>query len=295
MRASVTQAGYAEIATTDVAAWVRLGELIGCEIISLQDGAMGLRIDEERMSRIQIRPADHDGLICVGWETAGPTEFRGVFDRLEVAGGKPVMRPDLAKIRKVQELATFTDPDGMTGEIYWGISGALRKAFVSPHDVRFAAGASGFGHIAVSVNSIAATFGFYSETLGLRLSEILDVGRLSVAFLHANERHHSLGLAEMPPAGGTVNHMMIEVTELDHLGTIRERLFEAGHRIRRDLGRHAGDGVISIYVATPAPFDLEIGWGSFPITENWERDRYSRRAGSWGHRNPSDATGLGEG
>lgn len=294
MQASVTQAGYAEIAATDVAAWAGLGELIGCEIVSLDGGAIGLRIDEERTSRIQIRPADYDGLVCVGWETAGPSEFRSVYERLEAADGKPEMRPDLAKLRKVQELATFTDPDGMAGEIYWGISGALRKAFVSPHNVSFAAGANGFGHIAVTVNSIAASFKFYREALGLRLSEILDVGSLSVAFLNINERHHSIGLAEAPSAGGQINHMMIEVTELDHLGAIRERLFDAGHRINRDLGRHAGDGVISIYIATPAPFDLEIGWGSFPVTETWEQDRYARRAGSWGHRSISSGTGLGE-
>jgi 3,4-dihydroxy-9,10-secoandrosta-1,3,5(10)-triene-9,17-dione 4,5-dioxygenase len=288
MKAVVRQAGYAEISATDVSAWARLGEMVGCGVVELEDGAIGLRIDEDRRSRIQVRPADADRLVCFGWETDGPAEFRAIYERLEKAGGNPVMRPELAALRQVQEVASFVDPDGFGGEIYWGMQSSLRKTFKSPQHVAFMAGPNGFGHVAMLVRDLSRTIAFYTEALGMRLTEIFGVGTLKVGFFHANERHHSFAAAEKPELAGTIDHICIEVAELDHLGAIRDRMMANGHPIARDLGRHPGDGVISLYARTPAPFHLEIGWGSVPVTEDWDQARFSRSGGAWGHQDPLD-------
>lgn len=295
--AGVTQLGYLEIETAEGEAWLSLARAIGVEIVETPGQLAGLRLDAHRHARLHLRQGSAERLSALGWEASGPEEYRAILQRLEDAGAEPRERPDLEAARNVQAVAQFVDPDGMPGEVCWGAQTTVRKPFRSPEQVAFVAGAMGVGHVTLSVRSVRATQTFYGATLGLKFTEVADVGALKVTFLRAGPRHHSLAITEVPSGASAVDHIMIEVATLDDLGGMRDRLMMMGHRIERDLGRHPTDGVISMYLATPASFTLEVGWGSIVVDERtWDQDRYLRSQWSWGHRIPGGAgRALGEG
>ncbi|HKT72351.1 MAG TPA: VOC family protein [Steroidobacteraceae bacterium] len=284
MQSAVTQIGYLEIETADTPSWLRLAKLIGFEI-DVREQVTGLRMDADRWARIVLCEGESERLSAVGWEAASPADFDAILQRLKQAGAQPGERPDLARLHNVQQLAEFTDPDGNRGELYWSAWTAIRTSFRSPEYVAFIAADKGMGHVTLSVADFARSVAFYQVTLGLKLTEVADVGQLKVAFLRAGERHHALAMAQPPSGIPAIDHIMIEVATLDDLGSIRDRLIANGHAIERDLGRHPTDGVVSLYAATPAPFTLEIGWGSIAVDERtWAKDRYERSTRSWGHR-----------
>lgn len=284
MQPAVTQIGYLEIETRDKPSWLRLARHIGFEI-DARGEATGLRMDADRWARIILRESEGERLSGIGWEAASPDDFQAIFQRLDQAGARPKERPDLASFHNVQQLAEFEDPDGNRGELYSNARTTIRTPFRSPEYVTFVAGIGGMGHVTLAVADLARTMAFYQSALGLKITEIADVGPLQVVFLRAGERHHTLAVAQVPSGRPAIDHIMIEVATIDDLGSIRDRLIANGHVIDRDLGRHPTDGVISLYAATPAPFNLEIGWGSIAFDERtWAKQRYERRSWSWGHR-----------
>lgn len=300
--ACVSQLGYAVVGTDHPDAWVDLATTVGCEVV---DGAYGkgLRVDADRAARIFLDENYPAGTVHLGWEAPDVGAYASILQRLDEA--KAMVRNDdeaLARRRGVQQLAVFRDPDGVAGELYWGAHSALRTPFRSPHHVAFRAGNEGFGHATLAVADEKITTSFYIDTLGLSLTELADVGDLRVVFLRANGRHHSLALAQMPSGRAAVAHLMLEVERIDDLGSIRDRLLQKKHPIARDLGRHPTDGVISMYLKSPESYELEIGWGSQTIGDDWETARFNRDSWSWGHHPLDDAgapilgsgSGLGE-
>ncbi|WP_313800904.1 VOC family protein [Sphingobium sp.] len=285
----MTQLGYVEFETAHENAWLDLARTIGFQLVGQSDGRHGLRMDAERNARVFLRRGSVERLSAMGWEASGPDSYCELVQRLENAGAQPRERPDLLAFRSVQAVAEFRDPDGNTGEVYWGPSNTLRTQFRSPEHVQFVAGAQGVGHVTMAVRDMKASREFYTEVLGLKLTEVADVGSLVVTFMRAGTRHHSLAIAESKRREAATDHLMIEVATLDDLGSIRDRLQDRGHRLSRDLGRHATDGVISMYIETPGDFTLELGWGSYVLDDaTWEHERFNRTQWSWGHRRPGD-------
>lgn len=297
MQDAVTQIGYVGINSTDLTGWKQLGVDMGVEFTDLPDG-IAMRIDNDRHSRVNVHASERDGLAYAGWQVSGPDAFEHTLKRLQDSGAAPEVRQDLARARGTAALATFTDPDGNPGEIYWGASTAMRTQFISPHGVEFSVGHMGMGHLTIAVQDFTRTMEFYTQVLGMQLTEIADVGAGKVGFLRCNPRHHTLAFAQVPPnVPSMILHLAIEVTELDMLGSIRDRMLDGGSTIHRDLGRHPTDGVISMYTKPAgAAFEVELGWGSTEVEDDtWETERYRRVGWSWGHRATNGSTArLGE-
>lgn len=292
MPGGVVQIGYVEIEVTEEGRWLALADAIGFEVMRSAERGIGLRMDADRWARIHLRPGSVDKLSAVGWEAASLADFRTIVDRLQQSGVRIEERSDIAVLRNVAAVVRFEGPDNLPGELYHSPRTLIRSRFRSPEFVTFAAGSAGMGHVTLAVSDIEAAVAFYQEVIGLKLTEVADVGSLNVTFLRAGERHHSLALTQLPTGQAGVDHIMVEVATLDDLGAMRDRLIEQGHSISRDLGRHPTDGVISLYVDTPAAFMLEIGWGSIQVDERtWNEARYARNGWSWGHRKPGMASG----
>lgn len=288
MNRLITQIGYVEIATPNRDAWLALGATVGCQTVRLPNGDAALRLDNDRNARIFFKDASEEYII-MGWQAADKHAFETVFDRLEAAGAQPKHDAELANLRKCEAVARFVDPDGFACELYWGAATAMRTQFFSPHQVQFVAGALGFGHVTMAVRDMEKSRNFYTDILGLYLSEVADVGALSVAFLNANTRHHSLAITQLPSGEARHDHVMLEVAHLDDLGGLRDRLFSDGLPLDRDLGRHPTDNVVSMYIKTPSPFTLEVGWGSVHVGPDWDNERYHRSGWSWGHKKLDDS------
>ena len=294
--AVITQLGYIGIGTPHIESWRTFTDLLGAVVTDSDDGGLAVRIDSDRHARLWVHPADVDGLLYAGWQVAGPAALDAVVSRLSERGVVVEHVDGDKTLRGVEELIRFHDPDGNPCEVYWGMASAMREQFISPRGVEFATGDLGAGHLTFGVRDFRSTLDFYTEALGMKVTEIADVGGARVGFLRCNPRHHSVAFAELPSGRSRLMHLSIEVAQFDALGSIRDRLLNTGFPVGRDLGRHPTDGVISLY-ANPSPaFEFELGWGSTLIDdETWETDRYERAGWSWGHREVTGgaATSLG--
>jgi 3,4-dihydroxy-9,10-secoandrosta-1,3,5(10)-triene-9,17-dione 4,5-dioxygenase len=76
---------------------------------------------------------------------------------------------------------------------------------------------------------------------------------------------------------------MVEVASLDDVGYALDRIGEHGFQLRRSLGKHTNDHMVSFYVVTPSGFSVEYGWGGRVIDDRTWTPTETRRGSFWGH------------
>ncbi|MDZ7886440.1 MAG: biphenyl-2,3-diol 1,2-dioxygenase [Mycobacterium sp.] len=267
--------GYVRIQASDLERW----RTFAFEVLGFAEGngpdpaALYLRMDEHR-ARLTVHGGDVDKVIAVGWQVADRTGLANVVAAVEKSGVE-VRFHSVAEAdeRRVEELASFEDPSGVTLEVFHGPV-LDHTPVVTPFGARFVTGAGGLGHVVLPVDDIDASFDFYTEVLGFlprgafRLPLPLGVPPQRVRFLGVNERHHSLALCPTPAFGSPgLVHIMTEVDSLDAVGQALDRVVQQGFTVSSTLGRHTNDKMVSFYVRAPGGWDIEFG------TEGWKVDR----------------------
>lgn len=291
---SVAAAGYLRIAAQDTAAWMDFGTgVLGLMEATREDaqGARFLRMDDHPF-RFMIEPGDTDKLIAAGLEYPTEAAWQSTLDALKAAGhaveagsGKE------AKRRCVTAFATVQDPSGNTLELYWGreldyvplASPVGTPAFVTSFDQT---GDLGFGHFVLPAPEIEATTAFYTELIGMGLTDTLyppGMDGVKINFMHANNpRQHSLALFNGPHPLGVV-HIMVEVQNMDEVGKAMDRAKQADTHFLATLGRHVNDNMCSIYLLAPGGIAVEYGHDGLLI--DWENyvPTVSVEGDLWGH------------
>jgi len=280
--------GYIGFTSPSADEWSTFGpEILGLEVAGRgPDGALRLRVDDAA-HRIAIHPGDANDLAYLGWTVAGPPALEAAIIHLE-KHGLEVRRGDaeLAGLRAVANLAWFVDPFGFRHELGWGL--CTRPGSFRPGRAMsgFVTGNGGLGHAVLIVPDLAQAERFYTEVLGLRLSDRIEMG-MSLRFFHCNARHHTLAFASVPGAVG-VHHLMLEVASLDDVGTALDLCNRRGISLAMGLGRHTNDGMTSFYVRSPSGFEIEYGWGGRLVEddESWVVGSYDAMS-IWGHQRPA--------
>ena len=241
--------------------------------------------------RFQITEGPLDDLSAVGWELSDDT-LDDTIARLEAAGYEGVFEDPSS--RDATRRWCTTDPGGVPVELVTGLARA-DTPFHSPVVPRgFVANSLGLGHIVLTAPDPAASTRFYTELLGLRVSDYIRTTffghPVDLTFLHANPRHHSLALGG--PQRKRIEHFLLEAREVDDVGRAYDRTIQAGHRIHLTIGRHPNDHMLSFYARTPSRFHFEFGWGGRTLdpTEVHEVTTYDRIS-TWGHHPPPFAFG----
>lgn len=255
------------------------------------DGAVRIKIDDAPW-RIQIHPADQDETRYIGWGV----DWEEDLDTLEEAladAGITAERGDaqLAAARDVNRILVFTDPWGFRHEVTWGRT-AQRSTFRPGRAISgFVTGQQGLGHLLLLIPDIEEGHRFFTR-LGFRLSDkIIVPGKLNARFYHCNARHHTLALGQCPPGVAGLNHVMLQMSSLDDVGTGYEIAREMGVPITLTLGRHTNDQQFSFYHSTPSSFHVEYGFGGLEVDEEtWVPKVYDRTA-VWGHAKHPDSEG----
>jgi 3,4-dihydroxy-9,10-secoandrosta-1,3,5(10)-triene-9,17-dione 4,5-dioxygenase len=283
--------GYVSVLATDLDKWRRYATDVLGMMVAEQEGVLLLKMDE-RPYRLLIERAERDGYGACGWELAGEAAFEQAIAELQRADVQ-VRRAsaDEAGQRRVQALASFSDPHGNRHELFWGPRMDFAP-FVSPVGVSgFVTGELGMGHAVLPAPNFDDCLVFYRDVLGFGLSDLMKV-RFSadpaepekrIHFLHCgNARHHSLALFECPIPSGCV-HLMVEVQQLDDVGRALDRMHAQGVKLSATLGRHVNDEMTSFYMQTPGGFDLEYGCGGKVM--DWQRHTpfESTVVSFWGH------------
>ena len=121
-----------------------------------------------------------------------------------------------------------------------------------------------------------------SDWLEMEIAEGLE---LEVRFYHCNQRHHTLALAKAPfELPQKLHHLMVETNSRDDVGAAFDRAWTSGLGIPNGLGQHDNDGMFSFYVASPAGFQVEVGYGARTISDDWDDNRRYDRISAWGHQ-----------
>ncbi len=293
----VASIGYVRIASTDTAAWMSFGtEILGLMDAGREDaaGARFLRMDDHPF-RFMIEPAEADKLLACGLEYRDREDWQAVCDALTAAGH--FVTPgdsDEAKRRCVSNFATVTDPSGNVLELYYGrlldyrplVSPVGISEFITGDE---STGDMGFGHAVLPAPDTETTLSFYTDIIGLGLSDDLyppmpeGAPESRVIFMHAdNPRQHSLALYNQPHPAAVV-HLMVEVATLDEVGMALDRVQKAGLPLLATLGRHINDNMCSFYVLAPGGIAVEYGYDGLLV--DWDNyvPTVSTEGDVWGH------------
>jgi 2,3-dihydroxybiphenyl 1,2-dioxygenase len=241
-----------------------------------------------------LHPGSRDDVRYVGFELDDEQSLDRLGAELVAAGVAAERAPEtVARARGVRRLWQTEDPNGVPIELCCGADVAaepFRSALVPSG---FVTGDEGLGHVVFAATDGDATERFYRDRLGMRLSdritdEVAPGFPVSVTFLHANPRHHTVAFAQVPLPKRAL-HFMLEVGAMDDVGRAWDRCLAAGVPIANALGVHPNDRMFSFYVRTPSGFDIEFGWGGRKVDDaTWEPTTYDQFS-VWGHGRPAGA------
>ena len=279
---TVSSLGYLGLSVSDPAAW----RSFECDALGMMPGSSEgrLRIDSKDW-RIALHEGSEDDLAYVGFEVASAEALVALEQRL-AAAGRPVKRGDaeLLQERGVTDLVVTEDPAGLPVELFCGLLDRGDVPFCSPAGTSgFVTGEQGLGHFVLFAADIEAMRPFYTELLGMRLSDRISMGPVTLEFYHCNARHHTMAMVPAP-LPKRLHHIMVEVASIDDVGFGLDRCQEAGVPITTSLGKHTNDQMVSFYVKTPSGFDVEYGCGGIAVDdETWSIGHYDRTS-IWGHK-----------
>ncbi|MES2262556.1 MAG: VOC family protein [Pseudomonadota bacterium] len=298
--ASLSTLGYCVMGVSKLDEW----EIFATSILGMQVGqrveghSLALRMDENAQ-RILLEQSADDDLTAAGWQLDTEEELEEYVRQLRDAGiDVTECGAQLAQRRRVEKLYTCNDPNGYTHEFYFGpavepMSNPFRsQVLVGPG---FETGVLGIGHILTIARDYRQSVDFYTNILGLKISDYIrqevEPGKVvDATFMHAaTGRHHSLATAQFP-SQKRLNHIMVQVRDVNDVGMAFDRCAKAGVPIHLTLGHHPNDQMFSFYMQTPSGFGLEFGAGGIVIDDaNWTVVNYSQLS-NWGHKRIAAAT-----
>ncbi|MGH7290871.1 MAG: VOC family protein [Myxococcota bacterium] len=150
----------------------------------------------------------------------------------------------------------------------------------------FVTGSGGLGHAVLILPDLAKGERFFTDVMGLKLSDQVE-GGMSIRFFHCNPRHHSLAFAAIPGMVG-MHHLMLEVESLDDVGAALDLCAQRELPLAMTLGKHPNDLMTSFYVRSPSGFEVEYGWGGKVVEDDasWSVATYVTNS-IWGHKPPA--------
>ena len=123
----------------------------------------------------------------------------------------------------------------------------------------------------------------------MRRSDTVEGGGFDLRFFHcagSAARHHTVAFAAVPGLAG-LHHLMLEVTNLDDVGTALDVIGGREIPLAMSLGRHTNDLMTSFYVRTPSGFEIEYGTGGIVVDDDTWTVGTHASGSRWGHHPPA--------
>jgi catechol 2,3-dioxygenase-like lactoylglutathione lyase family enzyme len=253
-------------------------EVWGLRTVERDTDAAWLRGTGENHHVLTLATAERNGLGCVSFAVATPAEVDAAALALEQRG-IPLLEGPARSARPERGYALrFADPEGRTVEI------AAETLAVAPLSADEAT-PIGITHIVLNTADLDAAVGFYTDVLGLRVS---DWSEHQMAFLRCNSYHHCVAFNQAGWA--SVNHVAYEMPSVDHFMRGIGRLHQHGTLPLWGPGRHGPGNNTFSYFADPARMVCEYTSDVAQIVEADWLPRVWRRipelADLWGTAGP---------
>ncbi|OBF50876.1 extradiol ring-cleavage dioxygenase [Mycobacterium sp. 852002-53434_SCH5985345] len=284
--------GYVVIETQKFGDWRRFGrEAIGMHCDDGTTDAMRFRLDDNEC-RFLLQRGPAEDVAAVGWQLDDHDAFDTVLARV-TQHGVPVAEgtDEEAALRGVERLVRFPGPNGLTQEVFTRARPGIAPLRMVASG-GFVTGAAGLGHVAVATTKPHQLRGYYDTVLDARLSDYIDETisglRFKIRFLRFNERHHTVAIASvnrlrLNPIRTRVQHVNVQVAELDDMAAAYQRVKQLGFRMALGVGQHTNDKELSFYAVTPSGFEWEVGWNPIVVDEaTWEPTTH-QGISIWGH------------
>ena len=165
------------------------------------------------------------------------------------------------------------------------------------------------GHVVLNVRDLAASVRFYTEIVGLEVSDYIED---QMAFLRCGHDHHDLALAQVPRDGeGAANryfpgrigleHFSYEVSSLKDIEDAAAFLKERGVPIVRGIGKHGpGENIFLVFrdpdgnyvefyaemvqVTADKPYTPRVWPNDLDAFDQWHFERFLVPPPQWGPR-----------
>ncbi|MGX9671217.1 VOC family protein [Mycobacterium sp. HM-7] len=291
--------GYLVVETERFADWRRFGrDAIGMHLDDLDTDALRFRLDEQQC-RFLLRRGPAEDVTTLGWHVDDHETFDEIVGRVHRCGVPVTAGTDEeAALRGVERLVRIPGPNGLAQELYTRahIDGQLSVAGKG-----FVTGEFGLGHVAVTSTKPHQIRGYYNTLLDARLSDFIDETmsgvKVKIRFLRVNRRHHSVAIAavnRLPinPIRTRVQHLNIQVAELDDLTDSYQRVRALGFDMALGVGQHTNDRELSFYAVTPSGFEWEVGWNPLVVDESTWKPTTHQGISIWGHEMQSSVDRL---
>ncbi len=282
--------GYLVVESERFADWRRFGrDAIGMHLDDLDADALRFRLDEQQC-RFLLRRGPAEDVTTLGWRVDDHETFDEIVGRVHRCGVPVTAGTDEeAALRGVERLVRIPGPNGLAQELYTRahIDGQLSVAGKG-----FVTGEFGLGHVAVTSTRPHQMRGYYNTLFDARLSDFIDETmsgvKVKIRFLRVNRRHHSVAIAavnRLPinPIRTRVQHLNIQVAELDDLTDSYQRVRALGFGMALGVGQHTNDRELSFYAVTPSGFEWEVGWNPLVVDESTWKPTTHQGISIWGH------------
>lgn len=276
---AVTELGYIRLGVSNLDEWKNFArDILALEVCDDPDNPKraSLRMDYWH-HRFILEEDGTDDLLAAGMRVAGPVEFKAIQailteNDIPFVVGDEAMRVD----RQVLEVMQLNDPAGNPLEIFHGPRVDAHLPFYPGRRMhgKFVTEVGGLGHMILGHQGLDPIHAFYS-LLGMRGSIEYKIPftpefTAEIMFMHCSERDHSLAFGLPPPEGKRINHIMIEVDNLDDVMVAYELVKQSKYPVAVDIGKHANDGMFSFYFVGPSGWQIEIGFDGQPATHQSE-------------------------
>ncbi|TGK19422.1 extradiol ring-cleavage dioxygenase [Leptospira fluminis] len=284
--------GYAIIESNRLDEWIAFGrDAIGMHAEYLSRDALSFRMDSHTR-RILIQKGKLEDFSALGFQLIGEEYLDKILEilkkrKVEIRKGTEAE----AVLRGVKSFWGFSGPKGLRIEIF--TDPILTDTPLSMLSKGFVTGQFGMGHVAMVSKRPEKTIEFWKEIFGARISDSirqkLSGMTVDITFLRMNPRHHSVAVASttglhLDPLPTRVQHLNIEVKNLEDMTEAYLRCRKLGFEIAHGIGQHPNDLELSFYAITPSGFELEVGWNPIPVSEtDWKEMKY-KQISSWGHQ-----------
>ena len=284
--------GYVVIETQKFSDWRRFGrDAIGMHLDDGAPDAMRFRLDDNEC-RFLLQRGPAEDVTALGWQLDDHETFDTVVARVK-CHGVPVTEgtDEEAALRGVERLVRFPGPNGLAQEVFTRARTGAAPLHMATGG-GFVTGAAGMGHVAVTTAKPHQVRGYYNAVLDARLTDYIDETisglKFKIRFLRVNERHHTVAIAavngvRLNPIRTRVQHLNIQVAELDDMVGASQRVKQLGFRMALGVGQHTNDKELSFYAMTPSGFEWEVGWNPIVVDEaTWEPTTH-QGISIWGH------------
>ncbi len=167
--------GYVGLPTAAIDDWADYGtKFLGMQLVDRTKGYLTFRMDDRRQRLVVSDDcADRSGFF--GWEVADARALKPWRRAFEARVSRGAAFGPVASQRRVKEAIAFNDPVGNRLRSLLR-RGSRYRPFVPGRSISgFRSGPLGMGHAVLHVERIDAALEFYTNVLGLRVSDFFTV------------------------------------------------------------------------------------------------------------------------